>query len=304
MSHHPVANLLTIRDVTRWAMSEMERNAISLGHGTADFWEEATFLVMRTLKLPFDRLETFWAAHLTPEELEEVLCNIDLRVHMKKPVPYLIKEGWLSDHCFYVDERVLIPRSFIAELLEEDLAPWVENPEEVTSVLDMCTGSGCLAILAAETFPNAAVTGADISPDALDVAKINRTRFGLDDDLELVKTDLFTNLKGRTFDLIISNPPYVTEDAMGNLPEEYRHEPALALGAGADGMDIMRRLMPVLADHLNEGGMAVIEIGDGREAFEALWPTLPVTWLTTSGGDDMVFLVKREDLKAYFSQTH
>lgn len=304
MSHHPVANLLTIRDVTRWAMSEMERNAISLGHGTADFWEEATFLVMRTLKLPFDRLETFWGAHLTPQELEEVLCNIDLRVHMKKPVPYLIKEGWLSDHCFYVDERVLIPRSFIAELLEESLSPWIDDPESVTSVLDMCTGSGCLAILAAETFPNASVTGADISPDALDVAKINRTRFGLDDDLELVQTDLFTNLKDRKFDLIISNPPYVTEAAMEELPAEYRHEPALALGAGRDGMDILRRMMPVLADYLTDDGMAVIEIGDGREAFEALWPTLPVTWLTTSGGDDMVFLVKRSDLKAYFHQTH
>lgn len=304
MSHHPVANLLTIRDVTRWAMSEMERNAISLGHGTADFWEEATFLVMRTLKLPFDRLETFWGAHLTPQELEEVLCNIDLRVHMKKPVPYLIKEGWLSDHCFYVDERVLIPRSFIAELLEESLSPWIDDPESVTSVLDMCTGSGCLAILAAETFPNAAVTGADISPDALDVAKINRTRFGLDDDLELVQTDLFTNLKDRKFDLIISNPPYVTEAAMEELPAEYRHEPALALGAGRDGMDILRRMMPVLADYLTDDGMAVIEIGDGREAFEALWPTLPVTWLTTSGGDDMVFLVKRSDLKTYFHQTH
>ena len=304
MSHHPVANLLTIRDVTRWAMSEMERNAISLGHGTADFWEEATFLVMRTLKLPFDRLETFWGAHLTPQELEEVLCNIDLRVHMKKPVPYLIKEGWLSDHCFYVDERVLIPRSFIAELLEESLSPLIDDPESVTSVLDMCTGSGCLAILAAETFPNAAVTGADISPDALDVAKINRTRFGLDDDLELVQTDLFTYLKDRKFDLIISNPPYVTEEAMEELPAEYRHEPALALGAGRDGMDILRRMMPVLADYLTDDGMAVIEIGDGREAFEALWPTLPVTWLTTSGGDDMVFLVKRSDLKAYFHQTH
>ena len=304
MSHHPVANLLTIRDVTRWAMSEMERNAISLGHGTADFWEEATFLVMRTLKLPFDRLETFWGAHLTPQELEEVLCNIDLRVHMKKPVPYLIKEGWLSDHCFSVDERVLIPRSFIAELLEESLSPWIDDPESVTSVLDMCTGSGCLAILAAETFPNAAVTGADISPDALDVAKINRTRFGLDDDLELVQTDLFTNLKDRKFNLIISNPPYVTEEAMEELPAEYRHEPALALGAGRDGMDILRRMMPVLADYLTDDGMAVIEIGDGREAFEALWPTLPVTWLTTSGGDDMVFLVKHSDLKAYFHQTH
>lgn len=297
MPHQPVANLLTIRDVTRWAMTEMEKNSISLGHGTEDFWEEATFLVMRTLKLPFDRLQAFWEAHLTPEELEEVLCNIDLRVHMKKPVPYLIKEAWLSEHCFYVDERVLIPRSFIAELLEESLSPWIEDPESVTSVLDMCTGSGCLAILAAETFPNAKVTGADVSPDALDVAVINRKRFGMEDTLELVETDLFDNLQGRKYDLIISNPPYVTQAAMDALPKEYQHEPALALGSGVDGMDIMRRMMPVLADHLTENGIAVIEIGDGREAFEAIWPELPVTWLTTSGGDDMVFMVKAEDLR-------
>lgn len=297
MPHQPVANLLTIRDVTRWAMTEMEKNSISLGHGTEDFWEEATFLVMRTLKLPFDRLQAFWEAHLTPEELEEVLCNIDLRVHMKKPVPYLIKEAWLSEHCFYVDERVLIPRSFIAELLEESLSPWIEDPESVTSVLDMCTGSGCLAILAAETFPNAKVTGADVSPDALDVAVINRKRFGMEDTLELVETDLFENLQGRKYDLIVSNPPYVTQAAMDALPKEYQHEPALALAAGVDGMDIMRRMMPVLADHLTENGIAVIEIGDGREAFEAIWPELPVTWLTTSGGDDMVFMVKAEDLR-------
>ena len=297
MPHQPVANLLTIRDVTRWAMTEMEKNSISLGHGTEDFWEEATFLVMRTLKLPFDRLQAFWEAHLTPEELEEMLCNIDLRVHMKKPVPYLIKEAWLSEHCFYVDERVLIPRSFIAELLEESLSPWIEDPESVTSVLDMCTGSGCLAILAAETFPNAKVTGADVSPDALDVAVINRKRFGMEDTLELVETDLFENLQGRKYDLIISNPPYVTQAAMAALPKEYQHEPELALGAGVDGMDIMRRMMPVLADHLTENGIAVIEIGDGREAFEAIWPELPVTWLTTSGGDDMVFMVKAEDLR-------
>ncbi len=295
--HHPaVANLHTVCDCVRWAMSEMERNEIDLGHGTADYWEEAAFLVMRTLKLPFDRLSAFWSANLTPEELEEVLTNIDLRVHLKKPVPYLIKEGWLSNHAFYVDERVLIPRSFIAELLEEDLAPWVEDPEEVTSVLDMCTGSGCLAILAAERFLNAEVTAADISPDALDVARINCERFGMSQDIELVQTDLFENLAGRKFDLIISNPPYVTEEAMQALPQEYLHEPALALGAGNDGMDIMRRMMPVLKDHLTENGMAVIEIGDGREAFEAVWPQVPVTWLTTSGGDDMVFVVYAKDL--------
>lgn len=296
MSHQPLSNLLTIRDVTRWAMSEMERNSISLGHGTADFWEEATFLVMRTLKLPFERLDAFWGAHLTPAELEQVLINIDLRVHRKKPVPYLIREAWLADRCFYVDERVLIPRSFISELLKESLSPWVESPERVHSVLDLCTGSGCLAILAAEAFENAQVVGADISPDALDVAEINRKRFSLEKRLELIQSDLFDNLKNRQFDVIISNPPYVTQEAMNTLPEEYRQEPALALAAGIDGMDIVRRMMPQLAAHLNDGGFAVIEIGDGREAFEKIYPRLPVTWLTTSGGDDMVFLVRKEDL--------
>ena len=295
--HHPLANLLTIRDAVRWAMTEMEKNNISLGHGTADHWEEATFLVMRTLKLPFDRLEAFWDARLTPEELDEVLGNIDVRVHMKKPVPYLVREAWLTGESFYVDERVLIPRSYIAELLEEQFEPWVEDPEAVESVLDMCTGSGCLAILAGKAFPNATLTGADISADALEVAKINRTRFGLDADLELVQSDLFENLGGRRFDIIISNPPYVTEEAMQALPQEYRHEPALALGAGGDGMDVMRRMMPALREHLTENGIAVIEIGNGREAFEAIWPELPVTWLTTSGGDDQVFVVTARDLQ-------
>lgn len=296
-STHRAANLSTIRDFTRWAMTEMEKNDISLGHGTADYWEEATALVMRKLGLPFDRLQAFWDAKLTPEEMSDVAQAIELRVKEKIPLAYLIHEGWLSEHCFYVDERVLIPRSFIAELLEENLSPWIDDPENVHSVLDMCTGSGCLAILAAETFPNAEVTGADISADALEVAAINRSRFDLEGELELVQTDLFENLKGRRFDLIISNPPYVTEEAMQDLPAEYRHEPALALGAGDDGMDIMRRMMPELANHLTENGLAVIEIGDGREAFEAIWPDLPVTWLTTSGGDELVFAVRAEDLK-------
>lgn len=296
-SSHRAANLSTICDFTRWAMTEMTKNDVSLGHGTADYWEEASVLVMRTLGLPFEKLEAFWNAKLTPSEIEEVTENIERRVKDKVPLAYLIHEGWLSQQCFYVDERVLIPRSFIAELLEEDLAPWVEDPENIGSVLDMCTGSGCLAILAAQTFPNAQVVGADISADALDVAAVNRERFGLEDDLELVQSDLFENLQGRKFDLIISNPPYVTEEAMQSLPGEYRAEPALALRAGEDGMDVMRRMMPALKEHLSEQGLAVIEIGDGREAFEAIWPQLPVTWLTTSGGDDLVFVVRAQDLK-------
>lgn len=297
MSHRQVpSELHTVCDTVRWAMSEMERFEVSLGHGTADYWEEATFLVLRTLKLPFDRLEAFWNARLTQDELWEVLRNIDARVHDKVPAPYLVHEAWLTEHPFFVDNRVLIPRSYIAELLEDGLEPWVD-PDHVQTVLDMCTGSGCLAILAQMAFPHAQVTGADISADALEVAKINREKYGLEDDLELVQSDIFSHLGKRRFDLIISNPPYVTQAAMEDLPAEYRHEPALALEAGDDGMDFMRRFMPALKEHLTEHGVAVVEIGDGREAFEAVWPTLPVTWLSTEEEEDMVFAVKAEDLK-------
>ena len=296
MPHHQTSSeLRTIFDLVRWAMSEMQRFEITLGHGTADDWEEATFLVLRTLKLPFDRLETFWNARLTDDEVWEVLKNIDARVHDKVPAPYLVHEAWLTEHPFYVDERVLIPRSYIAELLQEQLTPWVE-PEKVNTVLDMCTGSACLAILAQEAFPHAQVTGADISLDALEVAKINRTHYGMDDTLELIQSDVFEQLGKRRFDLIISNPPYVTQQAMDELPAEYRHEPALALEAGEDGMDFMRHFMPALKEHLTEDGLAVVEIGDGREAFEAIWPDLPVTWLSTEEEEDMVFAVHAKDL--------
>ena len=297
MSHHQnESELHTICDMVRWAMSVMERFEVSLGHGTADYWEEATFLVLRTLKLPFDRLETFWNARLTPDEVWEVMKNIASRVHDKVPAPYLVHEAWLTEQPFYVDERVLIPRSYIAELLEEKLEPWVEA-DKVGTVLDMCTGSGCLAILAQEAFPHAQVTGADISAEALEVAKINRSRYGMDETLELIQSDIFSQLGKRRFDLIISNPPYVTQEAMDMLPGEYRHEPALALEAGEDGMDFMRRFMPALKDHLTEDGLAVVEIGDGREAFEAIWPDLPVTWLATEEEEDMIFAVHARDLK-------
>ena len=297
MSHHQnESELHTICDMVRWAMSEMERFEVSLGHGTADYWEEATFLVLRTLKLPFDRLETFWNARLTPDEVWEVMKNIASRVHDKVPAPYLVHEAWLTEQPFYVDDRVLIPRSYIAELLEEKLEPWVEA-DKVATVLDMCTGSGCLAILAQEAFPHAQVTGADISAEALEVAKINRSRYGMDETLELIQSDIFSQLGKRRFDLIISNPPYVTQEAMDMLPGEYRHEPALALEAGEDGMDFMRRFMPALKDHLTEDGLAVVEIGDGREAFEAIWPDLPVTWLATEEEEDMIFAVHARDLK-------
>lgn len=297
----PIHNLKTIRDLYRWAITEMENAELSYGHGSPDAAEEASFLICRALKLPFERFETFFDAALTHNELVRLVHLIDRRVHDKTPTAYLLKEAWLTGHRFYIDERALIPRSYIAELLEEDLAPWIDDPYEVESVLDLCTGSGCLAILAQGTFPNARVTGSDISADALEVAKINRRDYGLEDDLELVQGDLFASLEGRRFELIITNPPYVTTASMARLPAEYRHEPALALGAGDDGMDVVRRILREAKDHLTENGMIIVEVGDGLEAVEAMYPGLPLTWLTVSGGDDQVFMARAEDLRAYFS---
>ena len=297
----PIRNLKTIRNVFRWTISEMENADLTFGHGSPDSWEEASFLVCRGLKLPFEHFETFLDATLTQAELSRLVHLIDRRMHEKTPVAYLLKEAWLTEHMFYIDERALIPRSYIAELIEEDFEPWIEDPESVTSVLDMCTGSGCLAILAQGIFPNAQVTGADLSPDALEVAKINRERYGMEETLELVESDLFSNLEGRRFDLIISNPPYVTTESMEALPTEYRHEPTMALGAGDDGMDIVRRLVPEARHHLNEGGMMIVEVGDGAAAVEETFPGLILTWLTTSGGDDQVFMVTKADLDAYFA---
>ncbi len=291
-------NLRTICDFTRFAISEFERHGISLGHGSEDFWQEATFLVLRTLKLPFDRLESFWNAHLTNDECAKVLKNIEKRAIDKIPAAYILGEAWLTGHAFKVTEDTLIPRSFIAELLEENLSPWVENPEEIESVLDLCTGSGCLAILAQEVFPNAHVVGADISKEALAVAKENVHDYGLDGVLDLTQSDVFSGLKDKKFDIILCNPPYVTRAAMENLPAEYQKEPALALEAGEDGMDFMRRFMSCLSSHLTENGEAFVEIGDGREAFEAIWPDLTVTWLEVSAGDSLVFRVTAQDLKA------
>ena len=298
-----IASLRTIRDIVRWAMTRMESEKISLGHGAEDTWQEATFLVLRALSLPFDRLESFWDARLTDSELRRVADLVERRVADHVPVPYLLHEAWLVEHRFYVDENTLIPRSFIAELLEEQLEPWIEDPDSIGSVLDMCTGSGCLAILAAEAFPQARVTGVDISPKALEVARVNRKDYELEDRMDLVLSDLFDmpQVKRGKWDLIISNPPYVTTRAMENLPDEYRVEPSLALAAGDDGMDVVRRLLPEAASHLSENGLLVVEGGDGREALEAIWPDLPLTWLTVSAGDDLVFLATAQDLREYFS---
>jgi ribosomal protein L3 glutamine methyltransferase len=291
-------SLVTVRDWLRFAVSRFNEAQLFFGHGSDNAFDEAAYLILHTLHLPLDRLDPFLDASLTHGESEEVQTVIERRVRERLPAAYLTKEAWLGEHRFYVDERVIVPRSFIAELLHEQLAPWVESPDEVTHVLDLCTGSGCLAILAAGAFPHAQVDAVDLSTDALEVAARNVADYGLQDRIELIESDLFKSLQGRTYDVIVSNPPYVNAESVAALPAEYRAEPALALASGEDGLDATRKILAQAKAHLNRGGLLVVEIGHNRDALEAAFPILPFVWLDTAGGDQFVFLLRRDDLPA------
>ena len=294
--HGPLAELVTVRDWLRYAVTRFNRAGVFCGHGVHDTYDEAVWLILGTLALPLDRLEPFLDACIPGEERIGVLEAIEQRADERLPTAYILGEAWLGDFRFTVDERVIVPRSFFAEMLEDGFAPWVDDPESVSSVLDMCTGSSCLAILMAHVFPNAEVTAVDLSDDALDVARINVADYGLEDRIELVRSDVFDGLAGRRFDLILSNPPYVTAEAMDALLPEYLHEPHMALASGEDGLDVVRRLLAQAAGHLNPGGILAVEVGHNRHIVEAAFPDLPFNWLSTRGGDDMVFLLRREDL--------
>ena len=296
MYNQAKSHLSTVSDLLRFAVSRFNQANLFFGHGTTNAYDEAAYLILHTLHLPLDRLEPFLDARLLPEEVDAVVEILRRRVEERLPAPYLTHEAWLGDLRFYVDERVIVPRSFIAELLREHLQPWVEDPEAISSGLDMCTGSGCLAILMALTFPNALIDAVDLSTDALDVARRNVADYGLEDQLTLIQSDLFTALDGRRYDLIVSNPPYVNAPSMQTLPEEYRREPVGALASGEDGLEHVRTILREAPKHLNKGGLLVVEIGHNRDALEEAFPELPLTWLETSAGDEHVFLLTREQL--------
>ena len=288
--------LVTLRDLIRFAVSVFNSEKLFFGHGSIDAFDEAAYLVLHTLKLPPDKLDPFLDAKLTSVEREAVLNVIERRVKERIPAAYLTNEAWLGAHKFYVDQRVIVPRSFIAELLREDLAPWVADPESIESALDLCTGSGCLAILAALTFPHAVVDAVDLSADALDVACRNIGDYALTDRVEPIRSDMFEALAGRRYDLILSNPPYVTAKSMSALPQEYLREPEMALASGVDGLDHVRVILREAPNHLNDGGLLVVEVGFNREGVEAAFPNLPLTWAETSAGDGVVFLLTRDEL--------
>ena len=288
--------LVTLHDLIRFTVSVFNGEKLFFGHGSVDAFDEAAYLVLHTLKLPPDKLDPFLDARLTSAEREAVLDVIERRVKERIPAAYLTNEAWLGAHKFYVDQRVIVPRSFIAELLREDLAPWVADPESIESALDLCTGSGCLAILAALTFPHAVVDAVDLSADALDVACRNIGDYALTDRVEPIRSDMFAALAGRRYDLILSNPPYVTAKSMSALPQEYLREPEMALASGVDGLDHVRVILREAPDHLNDGGLLVVEVGFNREGVEAAFPNLPLTWAETSAGDGVVFLLTRDEL--------
>lgn len=288
--------LATLRDLLRFAVSRFNAAGLCFGHGADNAWDEAVYLLLHSLHLPRDRLEPFLEARLTSAERAGVLRIIQRRIDERLPAAYLTHEAWLGEYRFYVDQRVIVPRSFIAELLREQLAPWIDDPDAVQVVLDLCTGSGCLAIVAAHAFPDARIDAVDLSPAALDVARRNVADYDLAARIRLTEGNLFAAIGKQRYDLIIANPPYVNAESMATLPAEYRREPELALASGEDGLDLTRAILAGAGKHLKPHGLLVVEIGHNREQLEAAFPATPFTWLDTSAGDQYVFLLHRDEL--------
>jgi len=290
-------NFATVRDILRYAITSFNTEKLFFGHGTNNAFDEAAYLILHTLKLPLDQLEPFLDARLLQGEIDNLLRVIMRRTEDRVPAAYITNEAWLGGYRFFVDERVIVPRSFIAELIPEHFSPWVQDPAQVANILDVCTGSGCLPILLADAFPQAQVDAVDISAEALQVARRNVDDYELGDRINLVESDLYTKLPARKYDLIISNPPYVNSDSMSKLPKEYLQEPQIALAGGKDGMDLVRKIVKGAAQRLTPNGVLIVEIGNERAYAEAAFPELELTWVTTSAGDDMVFLLTADQLQ-------
>lgn len=289
--------LLTVRDWLRYAVSRFNAASLVYGHGTTTAVDEAAYLVLWALHLPPDQLDPWLEARLTVAESRRIAGVIEQRIASRKPAAYLTGESYIGGHRFLVDERVIVPRSFIGELINGDAACFGREPDAVTTVLDLCTGGGSLAILAALAYPHAHVDAVDISAPALDVARSNIALYDLAERVNLHKGDLYAPLGARRYDLILSNPPYVDAAAMAALPPEYRAEPALALAGGDDGLDIVRRIVDGARRHLTDDGALVVEIGSGRLLLEADRPQLPFVWLDTEESAGEVFQLAAEHLE-------
>lgn len=292
------AVLETIRDFTRWGASRFNEEGLFFGHGTDNALDEAAALVLFVLHLSDGIPEGYLGARLTADEKEQVLALFRRRIDERLPLAYLTNRARFAGLEFYVDEQVLVPRSPIAELIESGFEPWLQ-PEGVGRVLDLCTGSGCIAIGCAYAFPDASVDAVDLSSGALEVARVNVVRHQLEERVEPIGSDLFDELKGRRYDLIVSNPPYVSRDEYHQLPDEYHREPAIGLEAGGDGLDLVARILQEAPEHLERGGILVVEVGSSAEALMAHYPEVPFLWLDFERGGDGVFLLTAEQLTEY-----
>lgn len=290
--------LETLRDYLRFAVSRFNQAGLAFGHGFDNAYDEAAYLLLHALQLPHDRLEPFLDARLAASERADLATLFTRRIDDRIPAAYLTHEAWLGDFRFYVDERVVIPRSFIAEALHEGLAPYLSDPAAVRSALDLCTGSGCLAVLLAHAYPEADIDAVDLSADALAVAQRNVSDYGLAGRINLIRSDLFDNVPSKSYDLVISNPPYVTTVAMEELPREHRHEPTLALAGGDDGLDAVRTILRKAPQFMEHDGLLVVEIGHNRAAVEAAYPRMPFVWLATASSEGAVFLLRRDEIVA------
>ena len=291
-----IESLHTLRDYVRWGMTQFQRAGVFYGHGTDNAYDEVLGLILHTLALPIDTPLPILDARLTRDERIELLQMLRQRFELRLPAPYITGEAWFAGYPFAVDKRVLIPRSPIAELIEAGFAPWFDSVDGPCRILDLCTGGGCIGIACALYMPEAEVVISDISSDALAVAHSNIERHDMGDRVQAVQSDLFAALDGERFDIIVSNPPYVDARDMAELPPEYRHEPRLALEAGDDGLDLVCVMLREAAEHLNDSGILIVEVGNSWEALEETYPNVPFTWLEFERGGDGVFLLTREQL--------
>ncbi len=292
----PVTGLNTIRDFVRFGASQFRRAGLTFGHGTDNAFDEAAWLVLHALSMPPDLPDGWWDSCLVPAEKLRVEAALRERIGTRKPAAYLTRQAWFMGLPFYVDERVLVPRSPIAELIEARFSPWVD-PDNVRRVLDLCTGSGCIGLAIGNVFPEAEIWLSDLSPGALAVARRNVREHAMEDRVQLVTSDVFDGLVDvPEFDLIVSNPPYVDADDMADLAPEFRHEPRLGLAAGRDGLDIVRRILAGARSRLTEGGVLIVEVGNSQPALEAAFPEIPFTWIEFENGGQGVFMLNRDDV--------
>lgn len=294
-----IDHLTTLRDYIRWGASRFNHAGLFFGHGTASAIDEAAALALHALHLPHDLPGGYFSCVLTPDERQDVVDLFERRVVERKPAAYLTKEAWFCGLPFFVDERVLVPRSPVAELIEKRFAPWLSDPGEVCDILDLCTGSGCIAIACAMAFPNAYVDAVDVSPDALAVTEINIVKHDLEGQVQAVRSDLFDELEGKHYNLIISNPPYVSSEEWRNLPPEYHSEPKVGLEAGVSGLDCVHRILSEARNYLKPKGLLVVEVGSSAEALEYAYPNVPFCWVEFEHGGDGVFVLTAEQLDQY-----